>query len=273
MSTALSLRKWRPAPLILASLGIHAGALLLVLLAPAWWRWALGAVLMDHAVMFAASVWPRSKLLGANLVYLPVMAAQRGEVALTFDDGPDPVVTPQVLDILAQHQVRATFFCIGERAAAHPDICRDIVARGHAIENHGRYHRIHTAFSGIRGWMREIGEAQDMLERITGRRPQFFRAHAGMRNPFLDPVLHIHDLTLASWTRRGYDTRCRDADTVLSRLTRNLAAGDILLLHDGHAARTANGTPVVLEVLPRLLTELAARSLHPVPLNTACKPG
>ncbi|MDH4285322.1 MAG: polysaccharide deacetylase family protein, partial [Gallionellaceae bacterium] len=249
MNTAVSLRKWRPAPFILASLSVHACALLLVLLAPAWWQWALGAVLLDHAVIIAASLWPRSPLLGANLVRLPSAAAQRGEVALTFDDGPDPQVTPQVLDILAQHQVRATFFCIGEKAVAHPDICRDIVARGHTIENHGRYHRIYAAFSGIGGWMREIGEAQEMLEYITGRRPQFFRAHAGMRNPFLDPVLHTHDLSLASWTRRGYDTRCRDADTVLSRLTRNLAAGDILLLHDGHAARTANGTPVVLEVL------------------------
>jgi peptidoglycan/xylan/chitin deacetylase (PgdA/CDA1 family) len=261
---------WRPTPFILASILIHAGALAFVLLEPAHWLWALAAVLLNHAVITAAGLWPRSTLLGANLVRLPATAELRGEIALTFDDGPDPEVTPQVLAILARHQVRATFFCIGEQAAAHPEICRDIVAQGHTIENHGQRHRNHTSLSGIGGWRREIGDAQKTLEQITGRRPQFFRALAGLRNPFLDPVLQQFGLHLASWTRRGYDTRCGDADIVLARLTRRLGAGDILLLHDGHAGRNANGTPVVVEVLPRLLTELAARNLNPVPLSTAC---
>lgn len=258
---------WRPAPFILASMCIHAGALALVLLAPSQWPWALATVLINHAVISAAGLWPRSKLLGANLVRLPAAAAQRGEVALTFDDGPDPEVTPQVLAILERHRVRATFFCIGDKAATHPDICRDIVARGHTIENHGQRHRNHASLSGVGGWQREVGDAQRTLEQITGRRPQYFRALAGLRNPFLDPVLQRSSLRLASWTRRGYDTRCGNADTVLARLTRGLGAGDILLLHDGHAARSADGTPVVVEVLPRLLAELAARNLNPVPLN------
>ncbi|EQD34432.1 polysaccharide deacetylase, partial [mine drainage metagenome] len=151
-------------------------------------------------------------------------------MTLTFDDGPDPAVTPQVLHILAQHQVQGTFFCIGEKAAAYPDLCRAIVTQGHTIENHGQRHRHHTALSGFRGWRREIGEAQETLERITGRRPQFYRPLAGLRNPFLDPVLYGFGIRLATWTRRGYDTRCDNAEVVLARLTRNLAAGDILLL-------------------------------------------
>lgn len=267
-----TMRTWRPTPFILSAICIHAGALALVLLTPSHWNWAIAAVLLDQAAIIAASLWPRSILLGANLVRLPASAVQRREVTLTFDDGPDPEVTPQVLDILARHQIRATFFCIGEKAVAHPEICRDIVARGHTIENHGQRHRYHAALSGIRGWKREIGEAQHTLEQITGRRPQFFRALAGLRNPFLDPVLRHFDIRLASWTRRGYDTRCADADTVLARLTRGLGAGDILILHDGRSARGANGTPVVLEVLPRLIAVLAAHDLNPVPLTSACKP-
>ncbi len=263
---------WRPTPFILASICLHLGALSLVSVEPSHWRWAVAAVLLDHAVICAAGMWPRSTLLGANLVRLPMAAAQRGEVALTFDDGPDPEVTPRVLAILAQYNARATFFCIGTRAAAHPDICRDIVAQGHTIENHGQFHRNRASLSGIRGWKREVGNAQATLERITGRRPQFFRALAGLRNPFLDPVLHHFGVSLASWTRRGYDTRCGDADTVFARLTSKLDAGDILLMHDGHSAGTASGNPVVIEVLPRLLTELAARNLTPVPLNSSCKP-
>ncbi len=265
-STAM--HAWRPTPFILASILIHAGALLFVLLAPARWEWALAIVLLDHVVIGAVGLWPRSRLLGANLVHLPAAAAERREVALTFDDGPDPEVTPQVLDILDRYQVRATFFCIGERAAAYPEICRDIVARGHTVENHSQSHRHYAALYGIGGWKREVGNAQKTLEQITGRRPQYFRAPAGLRNPFLDPVLAQLGIRLATWTRRGYDTRCANAGTVLARLTRGLGAGDILLLHDGHCARSTKGVPVVVEVLPHLMTALATRKLNAVSLDS-----
>jgi len=249
----------------------HLVALLLLVLQTQSWPWLLGALLLNHAVIMAAGLLPRSTLLGANLVRLPAAAAQRQEVAITIDDGPDPEVTPQVLAILAAHGARASFFCIGERAAAHPQLCRAITAAGHTVENHGQRHRKYYSLLGPRGWLREIGTAQAALEAITGQRPRFFRALAGLRNPFLDPVLHRLDLRLASWTRRAYDTRIGDAAKVLARLTDDLSPGDILLLHDGHSARTAAGQPVILEVLPRLLGELAARKLKPVTLNSVCK--
>jgi len=114
---------------------------------------------------------------------------------------------------------------------------------------------------------REISAAQATLEDVTGQRPQFFRAPAGLRNIFLDPVLHELGLQLASWTRRGFDTRTGNADLVLQRLTRNLAAGDILLLHDHHAALSPAGRPVILEVLPPLLAALRAQGLQAVRLQ------
>jgi peptidoglycan-N-acetylglucosamine deacetylase len=103
---------------------------------------------------------------------------------------------------------------------------------------------------------------------VTGSRPQFFRAPAGLRNPFLDPVLARLQLRLASWTRRGFDTVSTDADAVFRRLTNPLQAGDILLLHDGHAARTRRDQPVILEVLPRLLDALKARGLDSITLRS-----
>src|SRR6185437_10593463 len=103
----------------------------------------------------------------------------------------------------------------------------------------------------------------------TGTTPRFFRAPAGLRSPLLDPLLHRLGLTLASWTRRGFDTVTSDADAVLQRLTRTLAAGDILLLHDGHAARDPSGRAVVLQVLPRLLQALRERGLATVTLAEA----
>lgn len=221
-------------------------------------------------MLMAAGLWPRSTCLGANLVRLPNAAVQRAEVAITIDDGPDPEVTPQVLAILAQHGVRATFFCIGERAAAHPELCLSILAGGHRIENHGAHHPTLLSLSGPTGWRREILEGQHILQCLTGQPPRFYRAVAGLRNPFLDPVLHASGLQLASWTRRGFDTRERDPEKVLQRLTHPLAAGDILLLHDGNAARTPAGEALIVSVLPRLLESIRARGLTPVTLAHAC---
>ncbi len=266
------MNNWRPTTFILASMILHVIAVLSLLLEPTLWRWAFGAIFLNHVWISFACLWPRSKLLGENLVRLPQAAIQRGEIVLTFDDGPTPEVTSKVLAILATHGVRATFFCIGERAAAHPELCREIIAAGHTIENHGQRHRNHNAFSGLRGWMKEVGDGQATLEIITGRRPQFYRALAGFRNPFLAPVLHRLGLRLASWTRRGYDTNTSDADVVLARLVKNLAAGDILLLHDGNSAKTAEGIAVILEVLPRLLSAISNQKLLPVTLSSACKP-
>ena len=112
-------------------------------------------------------------------------------------------------------------------------------------------------------------QAQATLAEVGGQAPRFFRPTAGLRNPFLDPVLAGLDLQLASWTRRSFDTREGDPGTVLSRLAGKLAAGDVLLLHDGHAARTPSGEPVILAVLPRLLATVRERQLKPVTLYEA----
>jgi peptidoglycan/xylan/chitin deacetylase (PgdA/CDA1 family) len=202
---------------------------------------------------------------------LPPAAAARREVALTIDDGPDPEVTPAVLDLLDAHGARATFFCIAQHAQAHPQLCREIVRRGHSVQNHSHQHRHNFSLLGLRGFGREIEAAQDALSQVTGELPRFFRAPAGLRNPFLAPVLHRLDLQLVSWTRRGFDTVRTDPARVLSRLTRQLAAGDILLLHDHNGARTSAGQPVVLEVLPALLRAFAQGGLRSVTLPDATR--
>ena len=263
---------WRPTPLIAGSAGLHALALGAVVAQPGLWPWALAALVLDHGALSAAGLWPRSRALGPNLTRLPAAAAQRGEVALTIDDGPNPEVTPAVLDLLDAHGARATFFCIAERARAHPALCRAIVRRGHAVENHSNRHRHTFALLGPRGYARELQAAQSALSDITGQIPVFFRAPAGLRNPFLGPALAQQRLLLASWTRRGFDTRENRPAIVLQRLLRDLRGGDILLLHDGHAARTAQGRAVILDVLPPLLHAIRQAGLVPVTLRSACAP-
>jgi len=264
-------RKWRPTPLLQATFALHLGMLALFALRPEWWLWGVAALAANHLLLTAVSIWPRSSGLGPNWVRLPAAAAP-GHIAITIDDGPDPEVTPQVLDLLDKFDARASFFCIGSEAERHPELCREIVRRGHAVENHSQHHRWHFSTFGPRRMASDIESGQERLATITGQRPLFFRPTAGLRNPFLEPILASHGLHLASWTRRGYDTRNRDADDVACRLTGNLAAGDILLLHDGNAARSEAGQPVILAALPRVLEAAATAGLKSITLRSALNP-
>jgi peptidoglycan-N-acetylglucosamine deacetylase len=262
------------APLLYGSAAAHLAAAAVTLARPRLWPWTLGAVVLDHLLITAAGLWPRSDWLGPNWTHLPARSAERGDIAITIDDGPDPEVTPRVLEVLATFEARASFFCVGERVSRYPDIAREIVRRGHSVENHSQRHRHSFSLLGPKGMALEIEEAQQSIARVTGQNPRFFRAPAGLRNPFLEPILERLKLRLASWTRRGFDTVNADPEDVYRRLERSLAGGDILLLHDGHAARAragsaSAGTPVILEVLPRLLETLSRRQLRPVTLPAA----
>lgn len=260
---------WKPSPAIQLSFAAHGAAAVSLLAVPGSWPWALGAVAVNQLLLSGAGMLPRSALLGPNLNRLPAAAVARREIALTIDDGPDPEVTPRVLDLLDAAGARASFFCIGGRARQHPHLCREIVARGHRVENHGDSHSWMFATFGRARMRADIAAAQATLSEVTGQAPQFFRPTAGLRNPLLDPVLASLDLRLASWTRRPYDTRTGDGRRVLERLTCRLGPGDILLLHDGNAGLTPAGEPLILAVLPRLLAAVAAASLAPVTLTAA----
>lgn len=119
MSTApVTPESWPWPPAIRASAAWHAAAVGAGVLVPGAWPWALGAIVLNHALITAAGLTPRSRLLGPNVTRLPAAAIARREVAITIDDGPEPAVTPRVLDLLDAHGQRATFFCIAERVRA-----------------------------------------------------------------------------------------------------------------------------------------------------------
>jgi peptidoglycan/xylan/chitin deacetylase (PgdA/CDA1 family) len=213
----------------------------------------------NHAVIAAAGLFPRSSWLGPNLSRLPESPATAGVVALTFDDGPDPEVTPRVLDLLDRAGQKATFFCIGRRAQAHPGIIAAIRAGGHGVENHSHRHPHTFAFRGPQGLAEEIRAAQAAIAASGGGMPRFFRAPAGFRNPWLAEVLDEAGLSLVSWTRRGFDVASRDAHRITARLLRGLAARDILVLHDR--------VPIALDVLPAVLEALRRHELTSRPLG------
>ncbi len=262
-------KDWSPTSAIRASIGLHALAVAGTIAAPEAWPWALGGVLANHLALGCFGMCPRSRLLGPNIVRLPEAASGRGEVVLTFDDGPDPHVTPAILDVLESHGARASFFCIGARAAEYPDLVCEIVRRGHSVENHSHTHPHGFACYPPGELAKELRRAQATIADIAGRPPGFFRPPMGLRSPLLDPILNQIGLRHVSWTRRGNDAVHRDPVAVLRRLAGRLGAGDVLLLHDGNCARAANDRPVVLEVLPALLGRIAAAGLRSVSLPEA----
>ena len=254
-------------PFAQVSLALHAASAGILLLAPERWPVPVSALLLNHLAIAWATIWPRSGLLGANMTRLAEPAL--GRVALTFDDGPDPEVTPAVLDLLDRREARASFFFVGRKVEAHPALAALVVARGHTVENHSYSHAHTFAFRGPTALEREVLRAQEVITQATARPPRYFRAPAGVRNLWLEPCLRRSGLALVSWTRRGFDTVSRDAARVASRLARGLRSGDILLLHDGGSARDAAGRPVVLSALPLLLDALARHSLRATSLPGA----
>ncbi len=225
-------------------------------------------IIFSQVIVTLLVLCPRCTLISPNMVRLPPDAIARREIALTFDDGPHEEVTPQILDHLDLYNAKATFFCIGEKVAAHPELVAEIVRRGHSVENHSYHHRTLFAFNGPKRLKRDIMNAQKAIQDAAfGVAPRFFRAPFGFRSPFLGAILRKLALQHVAWTRRGYDTTCGNPDTVLNRLSRNLAAGDILLLHDSNTRRTATGHLLVLEVLPRLLALCEHKQLHSVSLS------
>ncbi|NMM25727.1 MAG: polysaccharide deacetylase family protein [Glaciimonas sp.] len=263
--------RWRPTALVSSTFLLHPALLATMVAVPHLWRWVLAIILANHVLITLVGLWPRSTWLGPNWTRLPLASAARGEIALTIDDGPNPDVTPQVLEMLDRYGVKASFFCIGDNAARYPDICRNIVERGHTVENHSQRHRHNFSLLGLYGLRREIQTGQDTLSAITGCAPLFFRAPAGLRNIFLAPVLARLGLRLASWSARGFDTNTTNPALVCRRLTQNLKAGDILLLHDGNCARTDAGVPLIIAVLPLLFDAAANAGLHFVTLPTVAQ--
>jgi peptidoglycan-N-acetylglucosamine deacetylase len=265
-SLAQSIR--RAPPLLRASLGVHGLALGALITAPQSGRLVITTLVANHLVIGTAGLFPRCGWLGPNLSRLP--PDRKGTISLTFDDGPDPEVTPLVLSLLDQAGQRATFFCVGARAEAHGDIVAEIRRRGHGVENHSYSHPNGFALRGPRGLAEEVQHAQSALAQVAGVRPTLFRAPAGIQNPWLSGVLTDAGLSLVSWTRRGFDTVSRDGARVAARLVgRGLASGDILLLHDRAPARDRSGRPVVLEALPRVLDAIARAGLQSEALHTA----
>jgi peptidoglycan/xylan/chitin deacetylase (PgdA/CDA1 family) len=254
---------WRAGRLLLwLCLAACAGAALARLVAPVPTGLLLGLLFGLLGVIAAGVFWPRSGVFARPLISGPAGP----HVALTFDDGPDPVTTPQVLDLLAQHGAQATFFVIGARAARHPQLLAEMVRRGHQVENHSLNHAYTPPFLSVRRLTDELLAAQAIIAAATARPPTWFRPPVGLLSPRVALAARRAGLRLCGYSRSARDGLAgTGVEAALARLRGGLRPGAILVLHD--AAERAGRTPIAPQVLARLLPLMKERGLRPVTLD------
>ena len=214
------------------------------------WRWGLPLLLVLHLAFVWGTLRPGSRLFGPVRCRVPTAAR---EVWLTIDDGPSDD-TAAILELLDAHAAKATFFLVGERALARPELVRAIAARGHGIGNHSHTHPQARFWAlGPRAMRREILDCQRALTGITGVAPRWFRAVVGHANPFVHAPLRETGLARLAWSARGFDAVESDPARVSARIARDLAPGAIVLLHEGAPhGRSVEAVAAVLGELERL---------------------
>jgi peptidoglycan-N-acetylglucosamine deacetylase len=187
-----------------------------------------GAALAASGTFAWGAVAPSSQLFGPTIRD----TGSSSTIGLTFDDGPNPAMTPQLLDLLNRHQAKGSFFLIGERVAANPSIAKEIGERGHAVGNHTFGHT-NLTFRSRDGIAVELERCDEAIEAATGRKPRWMRPPFGYRSPLLGSVVRKRGgAGVAMWSRSGRDWNPQPAAEMIHRL-RRVRGGDIVLLHDG----------------------------------------
>jgi peptidoglycan/xylan/chitin deacetylase (PgdA/CDA1 family) len=226
---------------------------------------SIGMPLGTYALLAADGVFrPASTILYPTLVR---GRTDRPEVALTFDDGPDPQITPAVLDILAEYQARATFFVIGryleQQLALGERLCRE----GHELGNHSWQHSHFQNFYSAARHGEEIDRCAQLIKSLThSNRQPLYRPPIGLKSPPMARAAHRRNLTVVAWSIHSRDTMMRDPHAIANGVVRRIRPGDIVLLHDGHD-REQHHRPLIREVLPLLLQGLRDRGLKSVPVS------
>lgn len=166
-------------------------------------------------------------------------------IALTFDDGPHPQYTPDLLDVLKELDVKATFFVIGYKAEQYPEIIKRIVGEGHTLGHHSYCHKNNFAWLSTQKVKEEIQKTIDLLESISGKKSIYFRPPFGVTNPNIARAVKELKLTSVGWSLRSYDTTYTP-DMVINKIRKKVKSGDIILLHD-HLSTTSQTVTTIVE--------------------------
>lgn len=187
------------------------------------------------------------------------------ECALTFDDGPDPSFTPQILDLLDKYNFKATFFVVAKKAQEHPELVMECLKRGHCIACHDLDHKVTANFRMYKGMFREIGEAQKIIGEIIGKKPRLYRPPVGLTNPHLRGALRDLDMECIGWSGSVRDGGNRFPKT-FKHLPELARPGSVILLHDTLPVNNTSG--IYLEHLEKLFIRIREKELSAVTVDS-----
>jgi peptidoglycan/xylan/chitin deacetylase (PgdA/CDA1 family) len=233
--------------------------------------WVAATVVLGGAVVAYLVTSPRTQLVVPTIYRGPATEAR---IAFTFDDGPDPGFTAQILDVLREFGAKATFFVVGRCADAHPELLVRTAREGHLIGSHTYSHANTFHVWPPRRMAADIARGIETIERVVGTRPRYFRPPQGLRVPPLREALAslAEPLSCVTWTVRGLDTVSRSAVAIVARVERRLEAGAIVALHDGSSLGGYRDRSATIEALRALLRMCRERGLTCVRLDELLGP-
>lgn len=231
---------------------------LILLFAPAFRSAMLCALALHIAVLIWGIVNIKSRFFGKVYCGMP---NERLKLALTFDDGPDPNLTSDILDILNTFGVKATFFIIGNRARTYPEIVKKAYEAGHCIACHDLKHGAFSNFRMTEGIFRDVSAAQRIIKAIIGTTPLLYRPPVGLMNPHVHVALARLNMTCIGWSGRVRDAGNRRVKTLYS-LPSLAKPGSIVLLHD--CLPIPENKKIFLAQLEKLLLTIKEKGLRPV---------
>ena len=226
---------------------------------------SIGLPLGAHALLMADGIFrPASAILYPTLVR---GRTDRPHVSLTFDDGPDPEITPRLLDMLSEHEARATFFVIGRQLEKSLALGKRMLAEGHELGNHSWHHSRLQNFYSTAGHAAEIDRCSQLIRSLTGDEHEpLYRPPVGLKSPAMARAAQKRKLTAVAWSIHSRDTIMRDANAIARNVLRRIRPGDIVLLHDGHDLANRH-RPIIHQIVPLLLQGLRERGLRSVPVS------
>ncbi len=199
--------------------------------------------------------------VGSNFFIKIVCKGETGkkEIAISFDDGPAINYTPAILQVLNNENVKATFFCIGNRIAGNENILKQMHADGHIIGNHSYSHHFWFDLYSAKKMQGDLKQMDAETERVTGLKPKLFRPPYGVTNPNVKKAIINGGYTPVGWSVRSMDTVMKDEKKLLAKINSGIQQGAVFLFHD-----TSKTT---LNVLPEFLQEVKKRGYNIVPLD------
>lgn len=208
------------------------------------------------SLIFLALVYISFLTLGSifiqfNFYFKSLNKAQSTQkiIALTFDDGPDPEISPKILDLLEKYNAKATFFCIGKKVSDNINLLQQIDESGHLIGNHSFSHSNYFSLSSSKKIKVELDKTTDLITKCIGKKPMLFRPPFGVTNPPIAAAVKKTGLISVGWSLQSLDT-VSSSEKVLLKLKRKLNSGDVVLFHDNR-----KNTPEILETFLPWLAE------------------